>query len=194
MGNVQMKVEQTQSVPVIVETGSRPYFAMVRCNYLYIECDEPAPGWQIGFGRGSMPFLMLGLVGIIQTPLDAPRFTEERHLHELFDWADSQPVLEIHFADLWLPDFLFAPNYMNVGAVYRLDYELFAAAFRFRDGRLSAGEFAGLAEEFHGSSRFSEEETRVFDSWSRRTVEEAISQRDKDPELRLGTRLRDNRG
>jgi hypothetical protein len=188
-----MKIRQNQSVPVVVETPSRPYFAMVRCNYLYIECDDPTPGWQIDFGRGAMPFLMLGLVGVIQTPLDALRFTEERHLHELFEWADSQPVLEIHFADLWLPVSLFAPNYMNVGAVYRLDYELFAAAFRFRDGRLPAGEFSELAEKFHGSSRFSEDETRTFDSWSRRTVEEVMNQKDKDPELRLGTRRTDDR-
>ncbi len=59
-------------IPVSVETLSRPYFPLVRCNYLYVECDEPRPGWSLGLGAERLPFLMLGLVGIIQTPFDAP--------------------------------------------------------------------------------------------------------------------------
>jgi hypothetical protein len=183
-----MDVREQRDVPVIVETPSRPYFDMVRCNYLYVECDEPRPGWQITLSRGTMPFLMLGLVGIIQTPFDAARFFEERQLDELFEFTEEGAELLIQFADMWLPRFLFGNPTVTVGDVYRLGFELFTAAYLFRDGRLSDEGFLGRAREFHESCIFSAEETRTFDSWSRRTVEAAMSQEDKNPELKLRRR------
>jgi len=45
---------RVDDIPVSVETLSRPYFPMVRCNYLYVECDEPRPGWTIGIGAGRL--------------------------------------------------------------------------------------------------------------------------------------------
>ncbi len=62
-------------VPVLIETPARSYFPMVRCHYLSIEYDTPRAGWGISLGGSMMPFLMLGLAGIIQQPFDAARFS-----------------------------------------------------------------------------------------------------------------------
>jgi len=98
-----MNNPEHEDVPIIVETLSRPYFPMNRCSYLYVESDEPRPGWSLN----SMPFLMLGLVGIIQVPFGAPRFDQYQHLSQLFQGLEDQMGMTINFADIWLPDFMF---------------------------------------------------------------------------------------
>jgi|SRR5579862_3895995 len=176
-------------IPVLVETLSRPYFPMVRCNYLYVECDEPRPGWSIRLGSERLPFLMLGLVGIIQTPFDAPRFSEYKHIDELFEGIEGSGFL-VHFADIWLPDFVFGPRETHVGDVYRIDVRVFKMAQSFRDGALAQEHFLESLRDLTGQVgvTFSEGETRTFAAWSRANLLAARNQPDKSPELKLGTR------
>ena len=180
---------RVDDIPVSVETLSRPYFPMVRCNYLYIECDEPRPGWTIGIGAGRLPFLMLGLVGIIQTPFDAPRFSEYRHVDELFERIEGSGFL-VHFADIWLPHFVFGPREPHVGDVYRIDVRVFKMAQSFRDGGVTQEHFLDGLRDLTDrvGVTFSEEETRSFLAWSVENLLAARNQPDKSPELKLGTR------
>jgi hypothetical protein len=176
-------------IPISVETLSRPYFPMVRCNYLYLECDAPRPGWTLGINSGRLPFLMLGLMGIVQAPFDAPRFTEYRHLDELFARVEENGF-QVHFADIWLPDFVFGPREPHVGDVYRVDVRVFKMAQLFRDGGVTQEHFLDFLRDSTDQIgvRFSEEETRVFLAWTVENLSAAAIQPDKDPELKLGTR------
>jgi hypothetical protein len=180
---------RVDDIPVSVETLSRPYFPLVRCNYLYVECDEPRPDWTIGIGAGRLPFLMLGLVGIIQTPFDAPRFSEPRHVDELFERLEGSGFV-VQFADIWLPHFVLGPREPHVGDVYRVDVRVFKMAQFFREGGVTQEHFLdslqGLTDRVGVS--FSEEETRAFVAWSLESLSAARDQPDKNPELKLGTR------
>lgn len=176
-------------IPVLVETLSRPYFPMVRCNYLYVDCDTPLPGWTLGINAQRLPFLMLGLVGIVQTPFDAPRFTEYRHVDELFERIEGSGFL-VHFADIWLPDFVFTARELHVGDVYRIDIRTFKMAQSFREGGVSQDHFLDVLRDTLNQLivRFSAEETRAFLAWSIENLSAAMNQPDKNPELKLRTR------
>jgi hypothetical protein len=179
-----MNGPDSQDIPIVVETLSRSYFPMHRCSYLYVECDEPRPGWRLN----TMPFLMLGLIGIIQVPFGAARFEQYQHLTQLFQVLEDQMGMTINFADIWLPDFMFRSKRVRVGDVYRLDLEMFKNAFLFRDARMPQSMFLGQAERLGESLHFSESETRVFAAWSQENMAALLQQPDKNPELRLRTR------
>ena len=51
-----------------------------------------------------MPFLMLGLAGIIQQPFDAARFSNYGLIEGLFERIEKDPGLSLNFEDIWLPD------------------------------------------------------------------------------------------
>jgi hypothetical protein len=179
-----MNGPENQDVPIIVETLSRSYFPMHRCNYLYVECDEARPGWRLN----TMPFLMLGLNGIIQVPFGAPRFEQYQHLTQLFQVLEDEMEMTINFADIWLPDFMFRSRPGRIGDVYRLELKMFTIALLFREGRMPRKEFLGHAERLGESLQFSELETRIFVAWSQENVSALLQQPDKNPELRLRSR------
>jgi len=79
-----MAPRENLDVPVLIETMDRPFFPMVRCTYLSVECDNRSPGWSITLEQGTMAFLMIGLVGIIHASFGTPRFYEYRLLDDLF--------------------------------------------------------------------------------------------------------------
>jgi hypothetical protein len=177
---------QSPDVPIFVETASRAYFPMVRCSYISIECDDPRPGWQIGLGNGFASFLLLELVGIVQQPLGAVRFSSKTLIDRLFEQVEEQEFLLINFADIWLPQFLFASP-PGVGDVYRVANGLFAEAFRFRDGQQDQQHFE---ERCKGQPplAISADETRAFAAWTDEQISTAQTRPPKDPRLRLPTR------
>jgi hypothetical protein len=152
-----------------------------------IECEDPLNDWRISIDQNILPFLMLGLVGIIHAPFDALNFDEVRHLNDLFEKVEDQAGLLINFADIWLPDFLF-PREVHVGDMFRLEMALFNSAYRFRDGRQTEREFVSSADTLIKMIRFSETETRVFAAWSQEQLEIARKHGDKNPQLKLRTR------
>jgi hypothetical protein len=184
-----MDAGENPDIPVIVETLSRPFFPMVRCSYFSVECDDPLPGWSIDLDGNTWPFLMLELVGIIHAPFGASKFTHPSYLNNLFLQIEENAGLLIHFDDIWLPDFLFSHvQKPSIGAVYRLRYELFAAAYRFRDGRQTEEAFLKQVEEHIKGITFSTDETRVFTAWSDEQISTAQKRLAKDPKLKLENR------
>jgi len=131
----------------------------------------------------------LGLVGIIQTPFDAPRFSEPRHVDELFEQLEGSGFV-VQFADIWLPHFVFDPREPLVGDVYRIDVRVFKMAQLFREGGVTQEHFLDGLRDLTDrvGVRFSEEETRAFFSWSLESLSAARNQADKNPGLKLGTR------
>lgn len=186
-----MAPPQSLDVPIFVETPSRPYFQMVRCSYISIECDDPSPGWAIRLNNQAAPFLLLELVGVVQQPIGAQRFDTYNLVDQLFQQIEKQASLLINFADIWLPGFLFSSP-AQVGDVYRVTIDLFSEAFRFRDGRSNQQQFELLCKELP-PPQFSMEETRAFGSWVAEQISGAQNSAPKNPELQLRTRPDHNR-
>lgn len=134
-----------------------------------------------------MPFLMLNLVGIVQQPFGAPRFSTYGLIDGLFQLIEDQASLTINFEDIWLPDFLMHPK-PGVGDVYRVGNKLFVVAFQYRDGRHSRDTFESLSKELHREIVISEEETRAFKGWTAEQFSTAQNRPAKNPNLRLPTR------
>lgn len=170
-------------IPVIIETPSRPIFPMVRCYYIAIEFDTPDNQWTIGLGAERLPFLMLGLAGIVQAPVGAPRFNRPELIDRLFRLVEGAGGL-VNFEDIWLPARLFRAG-TEMGTVYRIEIGLFQTAFAFRDSRVSRETFEERARELHDQIRFSADETKAFRAWSAETIALAERREPKNPELRL---------
>jgi hypothetical protein len=175
----------TLDVPVLVETTSRPFFPMVRCHYLAVEYDDPRPGWSLTIAGIQMPFLMLGLTGVVLQPFGAERFTNNGLIRRLFESVEQEGL--VNFEDIWLPDFLFSAL-PHVGDVYRVGIKLFSLAFAYRDSRISQEEFEAPCKELQDEISFSEDETMAFRSWTVEEISRAESGEPKNPELQLRTR------
>jgi hypothetical protein len=179
-----MPLSPSPDVPILLETLGRPFFPMIRCNYLSVECNDPRPGWQLGVGGETTPFLMLGLVGIVHQPFGAARFTTSHLIQELFRRIEEEADLLINFDDLWLPDFLFGPR-RTPGHVYRVENKLFTLAYLFREGRQKRDNFQEQCAELRQSVILSDEETAAFADWSKEQVSIAKERAPKNPQLRL---------
>jgi hypothetical protein len=177
---------QITDVPILVETPSRGYFPMVRCSYIYIECDDPLPGWSIGFGNVFARFSLLELVGIVQQPIGADRFNSYNLVDGLFEWIEGQASLLVNFGDIWMPNFLFKGP-VHVGQVYRASNELFRQAFRFRNGQQDQEQFERHCKEFP-PLEFSPLETNAFEEWVEKQFTFADERYPKNRDLQLRER------
>lgn len=193
---------ESESVPVIIDSvksgvrkivnsqgpGEDSSFRLItRCNYLSVECDLPKPGWALRVGALNLPFLMLGLTGVIHRPFDGEHFDTLDKIEDLFVRIEDEAGLLVNINDVWLPNFLFdragAPQ--KKGQVYRVDGNLFSAAFLYREGRLALGTFL---ERCHGVNRavtISEKETAAFTDWHKAQIEHSIGQYPKNKALAL---------
>ena len=182
-----MKIPALPDIPILVETPSRPFFRMTRCHYMSIENSVPRPGWEIRLGSDVLPFLMLGLVGIIQQPFGEPRFVAPELIDRLFEQLEEKAGLLINFDDIWLPSFLFERE-THTGDTYRIGIRLFLGAYLFREGRLGEGEFEVYCKKFGETLVFSEEETRAFAAWSEEQIARAQNQEPKNWNLSIRKR------
>ncbi len=166
------------SVPVVVDSVKRdPAFPMTRCNYLTIQCDEPADGWTIAFEGEPLPFLMLGLTGIITSPFDGDTFEDPSQLDDLFARVERNETLYVDVDDIWLPNDLLAtePHTSLPGSVIRLGIEPFRLAYRYRDGRLGDDAFRTGIARYREEARFSAVETETLKAWHWGQIEHARS-------------------
>ncbi len=93
-----MPLREFEAVPVIIDSvktsvrknvdlqrpGEDSSFRLItRCNYLSVECDIPKPGWTLRVSELNLPFLMLGLTGVIHRPFDGERFDTPAKIEEI---------------------------------------------------------------------------------------------------------------
>jgi len=178
----------TTSIPVVVDAvKTYEYFPMVRCNYLSVECDSPKVGWIINIGGEELPFMMLGLVGIITKPFIAERFDRIDFIEDLFRRIEDEAELLIDVDDIWLPMFLL--NNINItpeiGHVYRISSDLFVLAVSFREGRIDSDAFLNECQRLDRPLFLSEDEMRAFQEWREQQVQNAIKQYPKNRDLEL---------
>ncbi len=163
-------------IPIFVDSMKKnPDFLMTRCNYLTLERDEPARG---KFFRDSDEFLnlfLLGFEGIVQKPFDAQLFDAPELIEDLFHQTE-EAGLNINIDDIWLPNFLLEGQDSEVspGDTYRIRYELFLEAYRFRDGQIDKEYFLERCRELDTPVVFSESETEAFKAWHQQEIDTAF--------------------
>ena len=175
-------------VPVVVDSvKTYKYFPMVRCNYLSIECDSPTAGWVIGLGGEELPFMMLGLVGIVTRPFASERFNSIELIEDLFERIEDKADLLVDVDDIWLPMFLFDRTNLKpeAGHVYRIKSDAFALALAFREGRLDLDTFHDRCERLKRPLVLSEDEMGPFREWRELQVQNAIKQYPKNRKFEL---------
>lgn len=162
---------------------------ITRCNYLSVECDFPKPNWSIRIGGLNLPFLMLGLTGVIHRPFDGDNFDTPDKIEDLFVRVEKTAELLVNINDVWLPTFLFERRNAipKKGQVYRVHIDLFSAAFLYREGRLGPTTFLERCHGInqHGAVILSEEETAAFTAWHKTQIQHAFHQYPKNKDLAL---------
>jgi hypothetical protein len=177
-----MTVPQNSSVPILIETLSRGFFPMLRCHYLVVDFEVPRDRWALRVGETILPFLMLGMAGIVQQPFHGGIFDNPVRIEELFARVEVEEAL-VTFEDLWLPEFLFESP--NTGDVYRVSVPLFLASFSYRDARMSLENFEHSCRELHEQIQLSKEETAAFRVWTEEQWAAAENRPPKNPELQV---------
>jgi hypothetical protein len=156
------------SVPVFIDDRrAAAGLALTRCTYFSIESDEPSDAWLLELKKQRIPFLLLGLSGVIAAPSRRrPFFDSPASIDGLFETIESTPGLFVDINDVWLPNDLFGDRPATRGDIYRVDAPLFLKAQNFRVGRLTPSSFGAIGESRSGSLRYSDAETRAFKEWS----------------------------
>jgi predicted acylesterase/phospholipase RssA len=159
---------------------------MARVTYFVVTSEVPEPAWLIEVGEGHGASLMaLGTAGVISGP--GPRsglFRDPRQLGTLFEQIEQAADLSIEVEDLSLPLSWFGSPAPARGDVYRIDRDLFQAAYRFRLGELS--QEAYLESWGVGSAlQTSPEEAIAFREWAQARIDDAKDIYPKVEELKL---------
>jgi hypothetical protein len=172
-------------VPVFVDALiASARFPIVRCSYLTIETDDPAPDWRLILGRRTMPMLLLGFQAIVRQPLNAQRFAQPGDFEHLLQSIESRPGWLVQTSDLWFPAELFKNP--SPGQVYRVGQRLFWIALRHRNGVIGQEAYLAAVYDQLGDVQFSEVETDAFQRWHTSVMDEEPI--DKNPDYRLRDR------
>jgi hypothetical protein len=175
------------AVPVVIDDIKRmETFQMARCSYFCIQADTPSPDWILDMESISIPFVMLGLSGIIVSPsLKEELFKTPDSFDKVFDRIDSHKALYVDTEDIWLPIELFGKQELGRGNVYRVDLSLFQLALLFRTEVISQNAFTDGAREISDAVQYSATETKALRKWSEGEIEKARTDYQEHPELRL---------
>jgi hypothetical protein len=180
------------TIPVIADSLPREAWNdLARCVYFTIIADDPSTMWGLSLdGLSSVPFLMLGLEGIIFRPVrpDESDFTSPQLLQELIDAVESLEGFSVETEYFWLPtkllDAAFSATIAETpdrssadrGSVFRVSHRLFTEALRAaREGtgldhfsRVATDQIVGEVE--NSAIRYSPVETMAIREWSERQV------------------------
>lgn len=175
------------SIPVVIDDVKNfESFQMTRCTYFSIQCDTPAPNCYLGLGERQIPFLMLGLSGILFQPsLEDQFFDTPEKLEELFQAIEELTDVYVDINDIWLPNFVFTSVEHTRGSVYRIGIELFEAAYHFRNEVISNRKFSEVCDRLVDTVHYSPEETEALRQWEDQQIEMAKTHYKENPERRL---------
>ncbi|QEH36609.1 hypothetical protein OJF2_51930 [Aquisphaera giovannonii] len=181
--------QQQVTIPIVTDgiPRSGPGPRLARCVYFSITADEPNRPWFLGLPNVTIPFLMLGLQGIIfRSPLrQSGLFVTPDDWNELVTIIEQQDGFSVEFEYFWVPVSLLdrargqyppgdeSPNGLAVrGEVFRLGHKLFLEAWRAaRDGTDFVNYANRVLDYFDGDRlaaglTYSPEETRSIQAWA----------------------------
>ncbi len=183
-------MSQELEVPLVADSLARDDEdpnRLARCIFFSIVADEPEPGASLVRDGQTIPFLLLGLQGILYQPLSgAAEFTDPDEINKLIEAIEGQTAegpLTIETGLIWVPtswlDAAYsvlpterADNRAERGDVFRVRLTLFRSLWRFADNRLELGDLYSQWSQSGGTEtpppllRYSREETRVFGQWT----------------------------
>lgn len=173
------------SVPVLIDDfKSSDKIHMTRCNYFSIETDSPSFGWTLELSNTQIPFIMMGLSGIITRSLKGGPFTDLNSIKSLFVAIEENPALYVDINEIWLPNILFKRN-ANRGDVYRISEKLFISSLNFQKRQIQLKHFQEIALEFRTNMIYSELESISFRNWEKEIINQAREIYPKNKELEL---------
>ena len=148
---------------------------MTSCAYFSIECSEPTPRCPLHIDNVSVRFFMIGLSGIITSPLDHESFDTPEKLDQIFKTIKSSGLFYVDINHIWLPTELFFKQKINPKRddVFRIGYELFCAAYRLGAEERSDTDILGKIKQMDIPEilSFSKQETLALSSWNKMQIE-----------------------
>lgn len=189
LGVILKKEGMIGSVPIIID-DIKEYegFKMSRCCYFSIEFDDLGEDWVLGFSNMAIPFMMIGLQGIISSPVgNYGSFNTASDIEYLFNLIEGNDNgLYVDVNDIWVPNSAFKDEeYFKIGSTYRMGYELFRLCYNFRNQRISKTEFLESSIEYTGQLDYSKIETESFRTWEKNQIEEARINYEENREMAL---------
>lgn len=179
-------------IPALVDDVKRlGAFEMTRLLFFTIDATGTMEDWVSYLRVQQIPFLLFGLTAVIHRPnLKSVKFITADHVNGLFNGIEDSEGLLVETEHLWLPNFLFedeggrwkmgSGGEGSAGArgdVWRVAYDLFQQALRFRQEHIGRSQFLescrALGTEEEPAVTYSREETGVFREWSASQFEEA---------------------
>lgn len=189
-----------ETVPVIVDGISQANPSdLSRCIYFSISADDPAPGWQLGLANLAIPFVMLGLQGIIHRPSQTQaEFSSPDDINGMIDAIEGTTLggeLIVDTGVIWVPtvwlDQAFSRRgqeasnmVLTRGALFRFDFALFTELWRFADNRTDLQALLSsmtVGEPVIPRVVFSPAETTAFAKWSALCFQAARSHAGPNP-------------
>ncbi len=163
-----MQTGDDVSIPVVVDdVKSTRDFPMTRCTYFSVECEHPSPDWVLAMPELGLPFLMLGLSGIVTQPSeDHPLFDTPERFEDFYSNVEQHKDLFVDSNDIWLPNSLFRAGSAKRGDVFRIGLGLFERACGYRYDAVDFDQFTRIVRELDEPPRPSPEETRALHDWT----------------------------
>jgi hypothetical protein len=162
-------------IPLIVDDVKHyKGFHMTRLSYFTIESDVPLPEWTLELGDAKIPFLMLGLSGIVVGPIHGDRFTDPDSIDSLFRAVEEDERFYVDLNDIWLPNGCFTNTSPERGQVFRTGLSLFSLALAYRETMEDADRFTGQTMDYCKELEYSEPETRAFEAWHQDQIRDAF--------------------
>lgn len=179
-------------IPVLLDDVKRlGDFQMSRFLFFTVDPTGTVEDWISMLRVQQIPFLLFGLTAVIHRPdLKSVTFAEPEHVDRLFNRIEENDGLLVESEHLWLPNVLFEDDRgrwkvtsgedsvsAGRGDIWRISYDLFQEALRFRQEVVSRAQFVEtcvtLARAPEPSVTFSRDETIVFREWSASQFAEA---------------------
>lgn len=178
---------QLPTVPVALDSSApADPTVLVRVIYFSITAEHPDLPMELTVSGVSFDFILLGLEGIILTPV-APEteFVSADEIDRLIDAIESPTSSQPHLfafgtSSLWVPYEALLRSKKNAqsrdmaerGDVFRLSVEAFRKAWRFTDSQVDESALRGFFSDDASPNaplvRYSPVETRAFREWAAR--------------------------
>jgi len=183
----------TITVPITLDGIFRPQAGsaapedLSRCIYFTMVAEDPSQNWELVLGNQRIPFILLGLSGIIHSPVsDGPEFDTADQLDSLIETIESisSPyAISVETGVLWVPTRwldLAVQHWqregrvgagLSRGQVFRISQELFVHLWRVMDERAILDDdwskrMLSDRQDATPPLRFAQTETDVFATWT----------------------------
>ena len=197
MKKVDKISNEFMQIPIIVDVEREiDDYRMIRCAYFTIQSDEPLPNWSLGIGNFSSPILLLNLEAILTgSPNNPDKFENVEDIESMYDFIERHDELFVDINDIWVPIEWFGKVDVKQGMVFRIPEDRFSICWRLRNDRISIEEMFSdenvkeeniklkLLQEPH--VHFSDNETHVFNQWTKLQIEKSKERYNKNKDRTL---------